>query len=70
MNLRPAVIASAAVASGDALILRSAQLRESRRMAACGPWFETALARLLTMRFPLQLAITASVQRQTNERER
>jgi hypothetical protein len=70
MNLRSIVIASAASASGDALILRSAPLRVSRRMAARGPWFETALTRLLTMRFPLQLAITASVQRQTNEHER
>ncbi len=59
MNLRPAVIASATFASGDALILRSAPWRASRRMAARGPWFETALARL-TMRFPLQLAMTAA----------
>jgi hypothetical protein len=29
-------------------------------MAARGPWFETALARLLTMRFPLQLMMTAA----------
>jgi hypothetical protein len=29
-------------------------------MAARGPWFETALARLLTMRFPLQLEMTAA----------
>ncbi len=66
MNLRPAVIASAAPAPAEAVILRSAPLRASRRMAARGPWFETALARLLTMTFALQLAMTASAQRQTN----
>ena len=67
MNLRPAVIASAASTSGDAIILRSepsrqrlrCPVRASRRMAARGPWYETAFARLLTMRIALQLALTA-----------
>jgi hypothetical protein len=36
------VIASAALASGQTLILRSGLLAASRRMAASGPWFETA----------------------------
>ena len=64
MNLRPALIASAAPAK--ALILRSAPLRASRRMAARGPWFETALTRLLPMRFDLGLTVIASTQCQNN----
>ena len=62
MKLRSTVIAGEAFAPSEALILRSAPLRASRRMAARGPWFETALARLLTMRFALELAFIATTQ--------